>query len=384
MAYYLPPSQRAKAVANAKSNSITIDSTTTTYDDEFPLLGAAVKLPDIVFKKPEKKIGPEIIPLFDGKQLILDYHHITRAYDNFAIYRIRMKYLLINQQLHILDSIFLLDTEKGAIFKKFFDYDNLLKNSNILKQCIIICNELQYSNQADLKHIFTPPFEKYASFAPSASLAEKIITDYDPHMACQYYIMLKSSITSNISEVGLSTSLYLSCDDTIGLSTRNIDLDDEVLLSLTTEALSKIFNCEPTEAPNMPYFINLIVPYKNTLYLKYDIEDEIPSGTLSLKIKNLPPNSKIISSIINNPDNYQPDVILIDRQNSILDKNSSYRISEDEYEFLDEELKESYSYEETAKNIFVVDYLFNELLKDDIIQPEMLDSFRDLAEQTSK
>ena len=63
-----------------------------------------------------------------------------------------------------------------------------------------------------------------------------------------------------------------------------------------------------------------------------------------------------------------------------------YHLDAEDYEYLDDEIRNAYSLEETQQNIFYVDYMFDYLSKKYplIINPQMLQSFKELAFKSSR
>lgn len=68
-------------------------------------------------------------------------------------------------------------------------------------------------------------------------------------------------------------------------------------------------------------------------------------------------------------------------------ENVMNTLDQREYQYLDPTWKKQYSYDDTSKNGFTIDYLFNELLKNDIdnlvINEDMFPSFCKLAKISS-
>jgi len=128
--------------------------------------------------------------------------------------------------------------------------------------------------------------------------------------------------------------------------------------------------------------------------MNYFIDEEIPCRKVNLQITGLPENTLVLSSMIHNHDldNQQFVVPPVPRHNvnnwlNQKMQNALYKLTPTEYSTLHSELRKNVSYDDTQKNIFNIDYLFNELLEHDptntIIKPEMINSFRKLALITS-
>ena len=407
----------------------------------------------------DKNDNTQSKPLFDNDNLLLSFNDILKMYECFAIYRIRLQYIIINRKINILNTLEKINPIKGKIFKKKFEFDKLVKQESELKICITIYMELQsiknifdkenlptyllwYSDKSikenmlnklktyhrryiNIEKLFVNTFNKYIDTIKEctnfikkviedtdvitisisendkmqkliSSLIDKLINDYDPHMNCNYFVTITSSTDGPIIPEGLSTSIYLSCHEEINLSTKNKIIDNDILYYMTEEDIQKIFE-KRKKIYDDTYFIHLY-PKKHKqqiICINYYLEDEIPRAKISVKIPDLPKDTKFLSSILRNYDLDKrmdtPILVPIFRKDKQwLNKhtlNDSYKITMEQYNELDESWKEHYSFNDISKNIFTIDYLFNELLefdKDNIfIRPEMINSFRKLAIVTS-
>lgn len=238
-------------------------------------------------------------------------------------------------------------------------------------------------------------------------LIDQIIDDNDPHIECEYYVSLKSSASNPIFPYGLSTSIYLSCDEEIGLSdlcakqqieqdfglftNKNKSVDKSHIENLTQDEFSNYF-AKMKADNNKSHFIKIILKHPNyrCISLNYDLEEIIPVPKASIKITGLPENTLLSTSILRNR-NLDEKMKIFNTPNinltNILNRrthNDLYKLSEPELNLFGSDWKDYYS----TKNIFVVDYLFNEMLNHDrnniLINTSMIYSFRDLANKTSE
>ncbi|ANB50507.1 hypothetical protein [Powai lake megavirus] len=81
------------------------------------------------------------INLVDGK-LVVSYHDLTQIYQLFAIYRIKMQYLILNRKIHVLNSMHIINPIKANKFKQILAYDEMCKQEQNMKNCIDICMDL--------------------------------------------------------------------------------------------------------------------------------------------------------------------------------------------------------------------------------------------------
>lgn len=272
------------------------------------------------------------------------------------------------------------------------------------------------------------------------NLMNKIVNDNDPHIDCDYSITLieknEAKMFSNKNIInfanysfvlnGLSDFVYCSCDQPIDLSTKNKIFDPVTLGYITEKWLMAFFNKKKNKSYDPislqhfcdewmtfylakkeknigNHFVKLYSPIFNqhSMNIYYFLNETIPKPKISVKIIDLPSNaSKITSMLFNHKlkKNNNRLIIITPKNNktkwlNCRTKNDLYKQTQDEYNFFERKYeyvkpiqKKNYSYEDSDKNIFVVDHLFNELLKNDvhdIVKPEMLESFRKLAKQNS-
>lgn len=407
--------------------------------------------------------------IFVDDKIVIPFHDIQEIYNFFGIYRIRMRYLILNRKMHLLETLNLLNPAKSLIFNRIFDYDDAVVEELHLRKCLTICMNLPfvmecinmlvhllnecntnllskniinnlidevncyYEDIAHIKNLFVDDFSKYYSdidaymqfigtvlkkisnatndkilyFISEASiinsridtLIDKIVFENDPHIDCDYYVSLRNDQGNLFQSYGLSTSIYLSCDDEINLSTQNESMDDIVLSHISEEMFSRffskkhfnVFDCDQNDAYFMK--INLRGRKYQSISINYFMEDILPKAQMTMKIINLPQDSSMYSSVLHNHDLDEkieivvPMKVHIDNWTKRATHNNLYNMSETEYDLLDMSIKDNYEYEDTNTNIFMVDCLFDDLMENDelgtIIRPEMRDSFIKLSKMTS-
>ena len=74
--------------------------------------------------------------MFVGNELILQFKHIQDMYNDYAIHRIRLQYLILNRKIHIIDAINYINFKKGAELKRIFDYPKWVREEMELKKCL--------------------------------------------------------------------------------------------------------------------------------------------------------------------------------------------------------------------------------------------------------
>ncbi|MEM3063009.1 MAG: hypothetical protein QW303_05655 [Nitrososphaerota archaeon] len=435
------------------------------YDEEFPLLGKSsvnvdertkLKYTDLLSRKSQ----PSSL-LFRGNKMILAWNEIIRMYDYYAIYRIRMKYLLLGRKIRILDSIYNINREKGERFRQFFRYNKLRSKYLAMERCImiyLIMKNVQLSldllgelvlNYSSIKNdeaSFGPKIRKVKehlsfigeklNFIRDDSLGQiekmvefigklyhviikeedlpddkeilanrigtmkscveemlkKIVDNNDIYLRCSYNVCLRSSDVNKIVPVGLTTTIYLDCQEEISLEIPEQNLDTTVLEKMELEDLESFFDRKMMDKYLHFIYLWMNHPKMGSIYINYYVSEQIPSGGVEIQITDLPLGSKVFTSMLGGSEDIlhipmfvKPNPVgrLYKRTN-----NPLYIITPEDYKYLDPMLKEKYQYEDTSRYIFLVDYIFSELLSYDesfmIIKPNMLDSFRILASFTSK
>jgi len=303
-------------------------------------------------------------------------------------------------QYHFIDKIKALckkyDNFIAHLTEKFAKYQTDIQKSyeftkNILSNIIMLDEEkiLQYIDESiNVSNVLS-------------KLNVKIIDDNDPHTNCEYYVVLDNKQSSPtrgaqtpIYPIGLSTFIYLPCEQNIDLSTKNKSFDSDVLNSMSEYDLELYFNKNKVDNDSHHIRLNFKNSKIKTININYDLDEIIPKQKMFVKITDSPTNVSVWASVLRNYDLDEiiqlPPIPGINNSKFWLKKcmnNLSYRISEEEYNLLHPSWKEIYSYTDTSKNIFIVDYLFNEMLMNDsanlVIKPNMLNSFRNFAYNTS-
>ena len=235
--------------------------------------------------------------------------------------------------------------------------------------------------------------ESIAYMTSIKNLINKIIAPYDPPFYEPIYCVLINKSTKNpLIAVGIKTPLiYLDCGEKIDLSTKNTSMLDIELQNLTMVDLDNIFKNKNTEL----YDNNIWIRTPNLkINIAYHIDDfEIPVHRANIEILGLPSNCSVFATTLTNQklDNIKIPTYIPTPNISELWLCSRMRQPQclliDDYEKLDQSLKKSYLISDTDRNIFHIDYLFNELLQADgkniLIRPNMIDSFEKLAKISS-
>ncbi|XWV25245.1 hypothetical protein QJ856_gp0527 [Tupanvirus deep ocean] len=271
----------------------------------------------------------------------------------------------------------------------YFKYQNNIKE--YLNFSTSTISKIMSHNNKTIQKIFDETDKIYYSIG---DMIDQIIKENDPHIDCDYCVNIGSSESNPILPEGISTWTFLSCDDEINTSVYEKLLDKDTLSFITEDQLESYFNKRKkyNDADFIRIYIKNHKQYCISIY--YYLQEIIPKPKMTVKIENLPVGSSIFTSMLRNYDlDEKIDVPVVVPQSMTPKlwlrrriKNELYRLSKEEYENLDTSWKKAYTYDDTSKNGFVVDYVFNELLnKDDSVylKPEMLNSFRDLAISTS-
>lgn len=103
----------------------------------------------------------------DNKYLNIQFKDLYETYQKFTIYRIKMLYLNLNNKMHLLESIRMIDYDSGNKFMKLFNYEEIktqadtleifLKfyfNFNILLECFDeLMSKFRYLNSAKINNM---------------------------------------------------------------------------------------------------------------------------------------------------------------------------------------------------------------------------------------
>jgi hypothetical protein len=84
----------------------------------------------------DESIESTIKELFVNDKMVLSFKEIYSLYKRFALHRVKIHYLNLKRKLSILDRISILNSE--STFKHLFEYDKLLKEKNLMAECIKI------------------------------------------------------------------------------------------------------------------------------------------------------------------------------------------------------------------------------------------------------
>jgi hypothetical protein len=228
--------------------------------------------------------------------------------------------------------------------------------------------------------------------AKSNELIKFLAEKFDPNIECEYHLEFKRQLGGNITPIGISKWGYHA----FGNITMKL-YEEEADIRSTATHLRYLFN-QVHKSSNS----NLIIihstfesPIPNT-YIRFTIGDDIPFARGGVVLKNKPDGFHIMVPIITNPKLIPeikertpicPVLNYVDKWLNTRTRRELFVPSKDEYEGLNETIKSSYGPEDIDKNIFYVDKVFDQLLDydggDGIIEPQMINSFRQLAYDTS-
>lgn len=379
----------------------TSSTTSSKPTEAFPELQKTNTLPiSDAFQLDYSSVKNEIKAIRPTDNIIISYQHIQKMQQDCAIYRIRLQYLVLNKKINLLNNLTLIYPTRGKKFKEHFGYADMVKELYLLKNCISIHTELRALESKKLseekytylKKLLDGGLKKYRCFIGldqminCDKLMMRVIDFCDPNIECDYHITLnpKDSKENPIIMRGLSTSIYLSCDDEINLLTKSGTgkmNHPNILKCITIKELEKYFGKKKVRNDgNILYLYSQNSP----VYIHY-------YQNIFVGIVDLPVGMSILSSMSPTVPLIKPTVPI---PSARLDSNTEwfnirhklYRLTEQEYEELDPEWKQYYTLDDTGKNSFKVNYLFYELLKNDnmqLVESSMLDSFKKLALDTS-
>ncbi len=441
-------------------------------NEDYPSLIKETKyLRSIDYSKLIEKYDNNIItnPLVINNKINIPFDEIKRIYDEFAIYRIKMQYMILNNKIFVLDCINFLNKDRGKEFFKYFNYDSLLKKETIMKTCLKIYlyiyhlihsinilidkfRQLRYkkdNNQIikqedcnfniDIENLleselfinlFVGTYNKYldelyeiitfiknkitkiknyiimeinideidniilecqSQLLTVELFIDKIIFDVDPHIRCEYDILLGEFENNHkIRKLGIFTYTYLSCENGLDLSLDNNTYDDDLLNHITPNELNDLLDYRNKKNSDCYFklYTKQLGQLKNIFH--YHIDEDIEIGNAKLVISNLPKDYLFHSSIdIDNdfkmifPNKFNKWLNKIE----LIDGNINFNNSDDDTDYIDDFNDDSEQNNIMIKNALIVDHLFNSLLKQDyksrLIKQDMLDSFRYLAYKTS-
>lgn len=349
-------------------------------------------------------VKSEIKPIRPTDNIIISYKHVQKMQQDCAIYRIRLQYLVLSKKINLLNNLASINPTRGKKFKEHFNYSNMIKELYLLKNCIGIHTELRALESKKLseekctylKNLLDGGLKKYRCFLiPDQVInCDKMmmrVTDFcDPNIECDYHITLnlKNPEENPIVMRGLSTSIYLSCDDEINLLTKNGTgkmNHPNILRYITLKELERYFEKKKVRNDGNIFYL---YSQNSPIYIHY-------YQNIFVKIVDLPVGMSILSSMSSIvPDQNTLVKPIVPMPSARFDNNTEwfntrhklYRLTEQEYEELDPEWKQYYTLDDTGRNSFKVNYLFYELLKNDsmqLVESSMLDSFKRLALDTS-
>ena len=225
------------------------------------------------------------------------------------------------------------------------------------------------------------------------TIQKTFLDTVDPKIQCEYYVMFKTFAEGTIIPVGISSYKY----HTIGNISMEPYVDEKYPNILSDTIIKKLF--KETYKSNSSSIVNISIPEStiNQLHINFTIGDTILFSKGTINLYNQPPNTTILSSIITNDSASNttttaskiltPKLNNYDRWLDTRTRNNLFIPTESEYAELSTNLTTAYELHDTDKNIFFADYVFDMLsdfdANEDIINANMIDSFRELAYVTS-
>lgn len=280
------------------------------------------------------------------------------------------------------------------LFKKDYDkrkkvlellQDNFSKYHKISKECFdFVDNFLEKINVRQDYSMIQKKLTIY--YDKIMCVIQKIIEENDPHISCDYCVYFKNC-EENIIPDGISTWCYLPCNKEIDLSVCHDLLQFEKLKNISKNEMEKYFMSKKNYNA---HFLNLYIKNQNPSFISilYYIDEEIPNVTINMEIIDLPSDSRVLSSIVQNKNTKKNAFVPHMKKNAInwrdrKTKCDLYKITHKEYNSLDITWRNTYTFDDTCKHVFVIDFLFNKLCSKEencnLIRPDMLESFLELA-----
>ncbi|BCS83045.1 hypothetical protein QLL95_gp1078 [Cotonvirus japonicus] len=87
----------------------------------------------------EKQYDQNDDSIIVGNKIIIPHETIVKLYKFYGIYRIKMLYISLNRQKHILDSVRLVNPKKSIIFDEVFNYSEIVHRESMIKKCLNVC-----------------------------------------------------------------------------------------------------------------------------------------------------------------------------------------------------------------------------------------------------
>lgn len=332
----------------------------------------------------------------------INYDDVVELFHYFAEYRIKLYLVTLRYKISLLKSV-------NDPLKNCFEYDKLVKQENIIHNCILICtcldNIMNNRNDASIMttlnnllsnfRCLVPELPDYAN-NPQYSKAEvaksienfnsdreyeklqkELIKHFDPKIKCEYLVNINQG---KLIPTAIYSSHIVDCDEEIS----HVQEFPKNKNSVNDKGyLQQKFN-EMYDVDNYNNFFSLSINDRN-FYVRYEMDTQ-----KNIRIMKNGVEVSCLTSYIatqNNSDN-----ITIPKHRNFINnwlKNKVgevYHLDAEDYEYLDDEIRNAYSLEETQQNIFYVDYMFDYLSKKYplIINPLMLQSFKELAFESSR
>ena len=220
-----------------------------------------------------------------------------------------------------------------------------------------------------------------------------LLNNFDPKINCDYYVEFKRQPGGNIIPKGISSYAY----HTVGNITMKLYDKEKIDNYLTSTHINNLFNQKyKSDSSNIIYICPFCESDMGPIHIKFTIVDDIPFAKGGVDIYNMPEGVKSLTSMISNPklitdipEKFPVPLIAnhIDKWFKTRVPNEIFIPTESEYEQLSDNIKSSYNLNDTDQNIFYVDMVFDQLIEatphNDIIQSDMIDSFRELVYETS-
>lgn len=320
--------------------------------------------------------------------LDINYDDIIELFHYFAEYRIKLYLVTLRYKISLLKSV-------NESLKKYFEYDRLVKQENIIHNCILICtcldnimnNRNDASIMATLKNLLsnfrslvpetTKCIENFNSNRQYDELQKELIKHFDPKIKCEYLININEG---KLIPVIVYSSHIVDCDEEISHAQ---EFPENQNCINDKEFLQQKFN-QMYDIENYNNFFSLSIDDRN-FYVRYEMDIH-----KNIRIIKNGVEVSCLTSYISVQDNLENITIPKHRNfvnNWLKNKVSDvYHLDAEDYEYLNEEIRNAYSLEETRQNIFYVDYMFDYLSKKYplIINPQMLQSFKKLAFESSR
>lgn len=189
-----------------------------------------------------------IIPscLIVDNQLTISFKHILQMYDYYAIYRIRLQYLILNRKIHILDSINYLNVTKGQRFKQIFEYHKWMKEEDKIKQCLytymILSQIIHYFKELKLLLVYCHTYLQDHKSLKSTEI-DKIIIKTKRECCGIKFIpkMINGNLSEYLSEYLSMIMLYIKFIINTVNNIYNLDKDSiDAIISETSEKCNDI------------------------------------------------------------------------------------------------------------------------------------------------